>query len=91
MWHPFDDLGVPLNISGPSTITINATRVAPIICYEQLLAFPVLDAMRSHPALILGVANDYWARDTTIPQLQSSSLIAWSRLFWIPVVTAVNQ
>jgi hypothetical protein len=91
MWNPFNNTGVPLNLSGPSTITIGATRVAPIICYEQLLALPILTAMTKHPALILGVANDYWARDTSIPRIQAASLSAWSRLFWVPTISAVNQ
>lgn len=91
MWQPLSGKGVPLRLGGPATINISGTRVAPIICYEELLIEPLLVSMTEHPKLILGVANEYWAKDTFIPKLQAESLAAWSRLFWIPTVMAVNE
>lgn len=91
MWMPWTTRGVPLNYAGPATITIHGQRVAPIICYEQLLVAPVLASMREHPSLLIGAANDYWARGTFIANIQSSSLSAWSRLFRVPAVMAVNE
>jgi hypothetical protein len=91
MWRPLSRDGVPLYIFGPSTITIAGREIAPLVCYEQLLVEPVLKAMARRPAILVGLANDYWARDTSIPAIQHSALTSWSRLFWVPAISAVNQ
>lgn len=91
MWRPLSHDGVPLYFFGPSVVNIDGHDVAPLICYEQLLIEPVLKAMVQRPQILVGLANDYWARGTSIPAIQRSALSAWSRLFWIPSVSAVNQ
>lgn len=91
MWNPFDRNSVPMRPYGPSILTIANQRVAPIICYEQLLVWPILTSAFHKPTIIVAVGNDYWAKNTYIPQIQHSSLDAWSRLFSIPLLSAVNQ
>jgi hypothetical protein len=91
MWRPWDHIGVPIHYFGPATLAIGPWRVAPIICYEQLLVAPVLLSIREKPDVLLGIANDYWAAGTYIPEVQNAAITAWSRLFWIPLVTATNR
>ncbi len=91
MWHPFGVGGVPLNISGPGVIRIANQRAAILICYEQLLTWPVLVSMLDHPTILLAVANDYWVERTPIPRYQTTAVWAWGRLFGIPVISAVNR
>jgi len=91
MWHPISGEGTPFNMLGPSVIQIGDERVAPIICYEELLGAPVLLSMLHHPTLLLAVANDYWAKGTFIGKLQDESINAWSLLFWVPNVKAMNE
>ena len=43
------------------------------------------------PDVLLGIANDYWAAGTHIPEIQDAAITAWSRLFWVPLVTATNR
>jgi hypothetical protein len=43
------------------------------------------------PTLIVGMANQYWVRDTSIPATQRASLVAWSRLFTLPLLIAENK
>ena len=64
--------------------------VAYSICYEQLLVFPILISMAHDPDLIVGAANDWWARGTSIPTIQGQALDVWGRLFSLPVVRATN-
>jgi Carbon-nitrogen hydrolase len=90
MWKPGATDGVPLNLNGPGVLQIGRERAAVLICYEQLLTWPVLTSMTQHPTVIVGVANDYWAKDTIIPAIQNSCLEAWARLFRLPLVKAVN-
>jgi hypothetical protein len=48
MWKPFTGTGVPLNLVGPGTLAIDGRRAAIIICYEQLIAWPVLCCLIIH-------------------------------------------
>ena len=92
MWKPFGPKdGTVLRLTGRGTIDIGDHRAAVLVCYEQLLVWPILHSALERPTLILGIANDYWCRDTHIPQAQQACLKAWARLFRLPVLTAVNQ
>jgi apolipoprotein N-acyltransferase len=91
MWTPRSDRDVPLRLNGPGTLEIAGRRVAILICYEQLLVWPVTTSFRERPNLLLGMANDYWARSTTIPQVQHACSVSWARLFGIPILWAENS
>ena len=92
MWRPFGPApSVPLRWLGPGTIRIADQRVAVLICYEQLLVWPVLRSAAERPTLILGMANQYWVCNTNIPAAQRASLQAWARLFNLPVLMAENK
>jgi hypothetical protein len=92
MWRPFGTgPSVPLHLGGPGTIEIADQRVALLICYEQLLVLPVLLSAIDRPTLIVGMANQYWVRETSIPAAQRASLMAWSRLFALPLLIAENR
>jgi len=91
MWRPFYDDGVPLYPFGRSTFTVAGQRVAPLVCYEQLLIWPVVTSLVYRPTIIIGFSNEYWARDTYIPEIQRSAVAAWARLFSIPYMLAVNR
>jgi apolipoprotein N-acyltransferase len=90
MWKPGAPDSVPLNLNGPGTLQVGHERAAILVCYEQLLVWPVLTSMIERPTVLVGLANDYWAKDTIIPAIQHSCLEAWARLFDIPLVKAVN-
>jgi apolipoprotein N-acyltransferase len=90
MWKPLAKDGIPLRLRGPGTVTVAGQRVAFFICYELLLTWPVLASAVERPTVLIGVANDYWAKHTRIPAAQRAALTAWARLFRIPRLTAVN-
>jgi hypothetical protein len=91
MWRPWDKIGVPIHYFGPSILSVGPRRAAPIICYEQLLVAPILISMEHNPEVIVSIANDHWTKGTHIAEIQQSAIAAWSRLFWIPVVSATNR
>jgi hypothetical protein len=92
MWRPFTGgPTVPLRLYGPATMDIADERVAFLICYEQLLVWPILQSAIEHPTLIVGMANQYWIRDTNIPAAQRASINAWARLFALPVLISENR
>lgn len=91
MWKPFGPAeGVPLNLTGPGTLQVGPHRLAILICYEQLLVWPMLQSALEKPTLIVGISNATWTKQTNIPAAQEACLKAWSRLFGIPFVSAVN-
>ncbi len=92
MWHPLTDDGVPLRMDGPGVLApIHGVTAAPLVCYEQLLPWPIMLSEAKHPTLLLGMANDYWAKGTYFPAIQNANLDSWSRLFNTPYISAVNQ
>jgi hypothetical protein len=90
MWKPWDSNGYKANFTGAGIATIHGKTVAGLICYEELLVWPVMLSMHHLPDMLLGSANDWWARDTSIPAIQRQSLALWGRLFAIPTVGATN-
>jgi len=91
MWRPFSNVSVPLRLNGPGVIEIDHQRAAVLICYEQMLTFPVLVSMFDHPTAIIGISNSFWFDETTIPQYQAAALRSWARLFRLPLYMAVNS
>jgi len=60
------------------------------ICYEELLVWPVVSTfMLEHPLAIVSVANDWWA-DPAERQVQREHIEAWSKIFGVPLIRAVN-
>jgi hypothetical protein len=90
MWRPLDNNGVPLRLAAPGVVSIAGERAAILICYEQLLCWPILRSMLDRPTVIVAVANDHWAMGTTIPEAQLTAVQAWARLNSISYVSATN-
>jgi hypothetical protein len=91
MWRPFSKDGVPLRLWAPGVLAIDHQRTALLICYEQMLVFPVLASMLRHPSVIVGLSNTFWFDGTTVPRYQATALRAWAKLFHLPLFSAVNS
>jgi hypothetical protein len=91
MWRPFARIGVPLRLNAPGVLAIDHQRAAVLICYEQMLTFPILASMLEHPTVIVGVSNTFWVDHTTIPRYQATALRGWANLFHLPYFLAVNS
>lgn len=90
MWKPFTNSGVPLNLQGRGTVQVSDKRVAVLICYEQLLAWPVLTAIAERPEVLVAVANVHAISATPILRCQVAAVQAWARLFRLPAIFATN-
>jgi predicted amidohydrolase len=91
MWKPFGSGGVPLNAFGPAVLTVRGQRTSILICYEVLIAWPILQSMAASPSVVLALANDHWAQHDAIPRYQRTVLTVWSRLFGVPHLSAINH
>jgi len=90
MWRPWDASTFNAYPFGSGIATVAGKRVAYAVCYEQLLVYPLLVSFAHSPDMVIGAANDWWARTTSIPEIQRQVLDAWGRLFHVPVVRATN-
>ena len=91
MWQPFGKRGVPLRLNSPGVIRMDGQRAAVLICYEQVLIYPIVASMLQSPTVLIGISNMYWFADTPIPRYQESALRAWAKLFHIPYLVAENS
>ena len=90
MWTPYSKDGVPLRLAGAGILDIAGAKAAVLICYEHLLIWPAMTSFVQRPTVLLGIANDYWARATTVPEIQRACLASWARLFHVPMLWAEN-
>ncbi|HZC23035.1 MAG TPA: hypothetical protein VE866_06830, partial [Candidatus Binatia bacterium] len=90
MWNPSKAMTARLQLNGSGVIDLHGQRAAVLICYEQLLTWPVLVSMVQRPTVLVAVANDYWVAGTPIPAFRLAAVRAWARLFRLPYFSAVN-
>ncbi|MBF2714066.1 conjugal transfer protein TraB [Agrobacterium vitis] len=96
MWQPWRGWtgqggGARANLFGNPVVEIDGQRLAALICYEQLLLWPVLQSMLHSPSAIIAPGNGWWTAGTSIVAIQNVSVMAWAKLFGLPVVTAFNR
>ncbi|MBB3464483.1 apolipoprotein N-acyltransferase [Rhizobium sp. BK377] len=95
MWQPWkswlgESGGARAHFFANPIAKIGDQQAAPLICYEQLVVWPVLQSMRYDPDLIVAVGNGWWTSGTSIVDIQRASTTAWARLFGKPLVLSFN-
>lgn len=95
MWQPWrswftETGGARAHFFANPFATVGDRQVAPLICYEQLVIWPVLQSMLHDPDLIVAVGNGWWTKGTSIVAMQRGSAIAWAKLFAKPLVLSFN-
>ncbi|ACM30977.1 MULTISPECIES: conjugal transfer protein TraB [Rhizobium] len=96
MWQPWrawtgQGGGARANLYGNPVVDTEGQKVAVLICYEQLLLWPILQSMLHSPTAIVATGNGWWTSGTTIVAIQNASVVGWAKLFGLPVVTAFNR
>jgi hypothetical protein len=95
MWLPWSNLaggagGARAHFFANPVVNVSGTKVAPLICYEQLVVWPIVQSMIYDPDIILIVGNAWWTSGTSIAEIQRSNAQAWARLFDVPLVMSFN-
>ncbi|WP_083948965.1 conjugal transfer protein TraB [Aminobacter aminovorans] len=95
MWQPWrrwlgESGGARAHFFANPATEIDGARIAPLICYEQLILWPILQSAAQSPAIIVATGNGWWTTGTSIVAIQKASAQAWARLFGFPLVTAFN-
>jgi hypothetical protein len=95
MWQPWlrwsgQGGGARAEFFDNPVVRVEGTRIALLICYEQLIVWPILQSMLHSPDLIVAVGNGWWTENTSIVAIQKASAIAWARLFDLPIILSFN-
>lgn len=99
MWQPWrgwigggggDEAGARAHFFASPVVEVGTAKVAPLICYEQLLVWPVLQSAFHRPDAIVAVGNGWWTAGTSIIDIQRASSGAWAGLFDLPLVISFN-
>ena len=91
MWQPWTTGGANAHFFTNPVVEFAGVRIAPLICYEQLIIWPVLQSMLYGPEMIVATGNGWWTGETNIVAIQRASADAWAALFGLPLVMAFNH
>lgn len=72
-------------------VELGGRKIVLLICYEQLLLWPVLQSMLYSPDIVVATGNGWWTAGTSIVAIQKASATSWSRLFGVSLLTAFNR
>lgn len=70
---------------------VNGRRIGSLICYEQLLVWPVLFSAAAGAEILVAPSNLWFGMGTPLPRIQHNAASSWGRLFGMPVVFANNS
>lgn len=91
MWQPWTTGGANAHFFANPVVDFAGVSIAPLICYEQLVIWPILQSMLFGPEVIVATGNGWWTGDTNIVAIQKASAEAWAALFGVPLVMAFNH
>ncbi|ODT64901.1 MAG: conjugal transfer protein TraB [Pelagibacterium sp. SCN 63-23] len=90
MWQPWSAGGADADFFRNPVVELTGIRLAILLCYEQLLVWPVLQSIWMQPDMILATGNAWWTGSTNILPIQRAASVAWARLFNLPLTMAHN-
>ncbi len=95
MWQPWTTWtaaggGARAHFFANPVVELAGTRIAPVICYEQLIAWPILQSMWFGAETVVAVGNGWWTHGSSIVDIQKASITAWAQLFALPLVMSFN-
>ena len=90
MWRPWTTGGASAHFFANPVVDFAGASILPLICYEQLLIWPVLQSMLFNPEIMVATGNGWWTGDTNIVPIQQASAEAWASLFDLHLVLAFN-
>lgn len=95
MWRPWERWtgetgGARASLFANPVVEVAGRKIAPLICYEQLVLWPILQSMLHQPDAIVLIGNGWWTTGGNIVAIQRASAKAWSALFGLPLVISFN-
>ena len=91
MWNPLQDAGAQLGLFRPALTRVSGRRVAVVLCFEELLTWPMIKAVIRRPDTLVGINNRHWCPGDSVAILQDSIMGNWGRLGGVSTLTATNN
>jgi hypothetical protein len=91
MYRPWENRGARAHWFDDGILNMDGEKILVLICYEQFLTWPFFLSMFLNDAdVVVATANDWWCRETNLPQIQLQTVRLLCRLFGKSLVTATN-
>lgn len=90
MWQPWSKGGAEAGFFSNAVVELSGVRLAILLCYEQLLVWPVLHSAWMQPDTLVATGNAWWTGSTNILPIQRAASVAWARLFNLTLTMAYN-
>lgn len=78
------------DLTRPGTFAFDGINVGALICYEIALPLLVFQTHWHEPDMVLVASNLWWGREARLPDIVRLHIAAWSRLFGVPYISAMN-
>ena len=91
MWRPWSPGGATAEFFRNPVAEVNGFRIAPVICAEHLLIWPILQSMINQPDVVVAIGNGWWAQGTDVVANQVAQVQAWTALFDTKFVHSFNK
>ncbi len=90
MWRGGMDGFFKADLTRPGTFVFDEINVGALICYEIALPLLIFQTHWNDPDMVLVASNLWWGRETNLPDVVRLHIAAWSRLFDVPYISAMN-
>ncbi len=92
LWKPWSKQNYHAHWLGVGKFKVQGVEVAYLICYEQMISWPLLSSFMTYPRpeVVISAANQWFSTYSGYVK-QHNVMLANARLFGIPTLTAVNH
>ena len=91
MWRPWSAGGAKAELYRNPVVTVQNHGIAPLICSEHILVWPILQSMAHQPEILVAIGNGWWAQGTGVVAIQVAQVKAWAALFDVKIVHSFNE
>jgi hypothetical protein len=91
MWQPWTTGGARADFFANPAMQVAGINAAPLLCYELLVIWPVIQSVIYSPETLVAIGNGWWTDGTNIVSIQRATIDAWGRLFGLATVGAFNR
>ena len=90
MWRGGMDGFFRADLTRPGTFVFDEINAGALICYEIALPLLIFQTHWYDPDAVLVASNLWWGSETHLPDIVRLHIAAWSRLFDVPYISAMN-
>lgn len=91
-WRPWTAPSATMSVLKNNAFIIDKQQVALSVCDEDFLFWiHVLSMWQAQPAVMVSIANNWFARDAAQPWIQARHVQLWADLWGLPLLRALNH